>query len=166
MAHSPPPKLWYLRNHRDALQARMHFLHKLGIAKTEANYHAYYQTLIKDGTANGATSNAYLTSSDVPFNTNCIIMKYRTNQCGRAWHFSLIQVTLAFSKMSYLCLSRQRLPWSVLGILCSTLQVGGLIPFLIQDLVCVGCAYVLLQIWENGEHVCWRPWLAGVKSIW
>jgi hypothetical protein len=79
MAHSPPPKLWYLPNHRDALQAHMHFLHKLGNAKTEANYHAYYQTLIKDGTAsNGATSNAYLTSSDVPFKTKCIIMKYRT----------------------------------------------------------------------------------------
>ena len=27
----------------------MHFLHKLGNAKTEANYYAYYQTLIKDG---------------------------------------------------------------------------------------------------------------------
>jgi hypothetical protein len=56
----------------------MHFLHKLGNAKTEANYHAYYQTLIKDSTANGAASNAYLTSSDVPFKTKCIIMKYRT----------------------------------------------------------------------------------------
>jgi hypothetical protein len=55
MAHSPPPKLWYLPNHRDALQAHMHFLHKLGNAKTEANYHAYYQTLIKDGTANGGS---------------------------------------------------------------------------------------------------------------
>ena len=77
MAHSPPPKLRYLPNHRDALQAHMHFLHKLGNAKTEANYHAYYQTLIKNGTANGATSNAYLTSSDVPFKTKCIIMKYQ-----------------------------------------------------------------------------------------
>jgi len=58
----------------------MHLLHKLGNAKTEANYHAYYQTLIKDGTANGATtSNAYLTSSYVPFKTKCIIMKYRTD---------------------------------------------------------------------------------------
>jgi len=57
MAHSPPPRLWYLPNHRDALQAHMHLLHILGNAKTEANYHAYYQTLIKGGTANGATSN-------------------------------------------------------------------------------------------------------------
>jgi hypothetical protein len=58
MAHSPPPKLWYLPNHHVALQAHtMHLLHKLGNAKTEANYHAHYQTLIKDGTANGATSN-------------------------------------------------------------------------------------------------------------
>jgi len=75
MAHSPPPKLWYLPNHRDALQAHMHFLHKLGNAKTEANYHAYYQTLIKDGTDNGATSNAYLTPSKVSFKTKYIIMK-------------------------------------------------------------------------------------------
>ena len=80
MAHSPPPKLWYLPNHRDALQAHMHFLHKLGNAKTEAKYHAYYQTLIKDDTANGATSNAYLTSSDVTFKTKCIIVKYKTGK--------------------------------------------------------------------------------------
>jgi hypothetical protein len=40
MAHSPPPKLSYLPNHRNALQAHMHFLHKLGNAKTEANCHA------------------------------------------------------------------------------------------------------------------------------
>jgi hypothetical protein len=57
MARSPPPKLWYLPNHCDAHQAHMHLLHNLGNAKTEANYLAYYQTLIKDGTANGATSN-------------------------------------------------------------------------------------------------------------
>ena len=65
MTHSPPPKLWYLPNHHDALQAHMHLLHKLRNSKIIANYHAYYQTLIKDGTANGATSNAYLTSSNV-----------------------------------------------------------------------------------------------------
>jgi len=56
----------------------MHLVHKLGNAKTESNYNAYYQTLIKDGSANGAISNAYLTSSDVPLKTKCIIMKYRT----------------------------------------------------------------------------------------
>ena len=75
MAHSPP-KLSYLPNHRDALQVHVHLLHKLGNAKTEANYHAYNQAFIKDGTANGVTSNAYLTSSDVPFKTMCIIMNY------------------------------------------------------------------------------------------
>ena len=35
MVHSPPPKLWYLPNHHDALQAHMHLLHKLGNAKTK-----------------------------------------------------------------------------------------------------------------------------------
>jgi len=60
MPHSPPPKLWYLPNHCDALQAHMHLLHKLGNTKTELKYHAYYQTLIKDSIAIGATSNACL----------------------------------------------------------------------------------------------------------
>ena len=91
-------KLWYLPNHRDALKAHMHLLHKLGNAKTEANYHAYYQTLIKDGTANGATSNAYLTSSNVSFKTKCIILKYRTGTLYNQKHavlFKLSKVKLA-----------------------------------------------------------------------
>jgi hypothetical protein len=71
----------------------MHFLHKLGNAKTEANYHEYYQTLIKDGTANGAISNAYLTSSDVPFKTKCIIMKYRTGTLYNQKHAVLFKLS-------------------------------------------------------------------------
>ena len=71
----------------------MHFLHKLGNAKTEANYHAYYQTIIKDGTANGATSNAYLTSSDVPFKTKCTIMKYRTGTLYNQKHAVLFKLS-------------------------------------------------------------------------
>ena len=94
MAHSPPPKLWYLPNHRDALQAYMHFLHKLGNAKTEANYHVYYQTLIKDATANGSTSNAYLTSSNVSFiKTKCTIMKYRTGTLYNQNHVVLFKLS-------------------------------------------------------------------------
>ena len=60
------------------MQAHVHPLHKLRNANTVANYHENYQTLIKNGTANGAASNAYLTASYVPFKTKCIIMKYRT----------------------------------------------------------------------------------------
>jgi hypothetical protein len=71
----------------------MHLLHKLGNAKTEANYHAYYQTLIKNGTANGAISNAYLTSSDVPFKTKCIIMKYRTGTLYNQKHAVLFKLS-------------------------------------------------------------------------
>ena len=57
----------------------MHPLHKLGNANTIANYHEYYQTLIRNGAAaNGAASNAYLTASYVPVKTKYIIMKYRT----------------------------------------------------------------------------------------
>jgi hypothetical protein len=56
----------------------MQLLHKLENAIIVANYHEYYQTLIKNGTANGATSNAYLATSCVPIKTKCIIMKYRT----------------------------------------------------------------------------------------
>jgi len=37
-------------------------LHQIGIANTVANYHNYYQTLIKNGSAIGATGNAYLTA--------------------------------------------------------------------------------------------------------
>jgi hypothetical protein len=93
MAHPPHPRLWYLPNHRDALQAHIHLLHNLGNAKTEASYHAYYQTLIKNGTANGATSNAYLTSSDVPFKTKCIIMKYRTGTLYNQKHAVLFKLS-------------------------------------------------------------------------
>jgi hypothetical protein len=41
-------------------------------------YHDYYQTLINNGTANGAASSTYLKASYVPVTTKCIIMKYRT----------------------------------------------------------------------------------------
>jgi hypothetical protein len=89
----PQIKLWYLPNHRDALQAHMLFLHKLGNAKSEASYHAYCQIFIKDGTANGAASNAYLTSSDVPFKTKCIIMKYRTGTLYNQKHAVLFKLS-------------------------------------------------------------------------
>jgi hypothetical protein len=93
--HGPfsSPKLWYLPNHRDALHAHMHLLHKLGNAKTEANYCAYYQTLIKDGTANGAPSNVYLTNSNVPFKTKCIIMKYKTGTLYNQKHAVLFKLS-------------------------------------------------------------------------
>ena len=64
-AQWPTSRLWYLSNYLDALQAHMHPLHKLGNANTIANYHEYYQTLIKNGNANGAASKACLTESYV-----------------------------------------------------------------------------------------------------
>ena len=79
----------------------MHLLHKLGNAKTDANYHAYHQTLVKDGTANGATSNAYLTSSNVPFKTKCIIMKYKTGTLYNQKHAVLLK--LSTSQTCLLC---------------------------------------------------------------
>jgi hypothetical protein len=81
------------------LEAHMHLLHNLGNAKTKANYHAYYQTLIKGGTANGATSNAYLTSSNVPLQTKCIIMKYRTGTLYNQKHAVCIVQTLNKSNL-------------------------------------------------------------------
>ena len=45
----------------------MHTLHKLGNANTVANYHEHYQTLVENGIANGAASNAYIIVSYVPF---------------------------------------------------------------------------------------------------
>ena len=49
--------------------------------------------LIKDGTANGATSNAYQTSSNVPFKTKCIIMKYRTGTLYNQKHVVLFKLS-------------------------------------------------------------------------
>jgi len=127
MAHSPPQKLWYLPNHHDALQAHMHLLHKLGNAKTKANHHAYYQTLIKDGTANGATSNAYLTSSNVPFKTKCIIMKYRTGTLYNQKH--AVSFKLSTSQTCPLCL-----------------QVGSALHFL------SGCQHMQIRNMITGRH--------------
>ena len=107
MAHPPPPRLWYLPNHRGALQAHMHLLHKLGNAKNEAHYHAYYQTLMKDGTANGAASNAYLTSSNVSLKTKCIIMKYRTGTLYNQKHAVLFKLSTSKSNLPPLPTSTQ-----------------------------------------------------------
>jgi len=78
----------------------MHPLHKLGNANTVANYHEYYQTLIKNCTANGAASNACLTASYVPVKTKCIILKYRTgtvyNQRHAVWSIRSISLTCPF----------------------------------------------------------------------
>ena len=96
-AQSPTLRLWYLSNYHDALQAHMHPLQKLGNGNTVANYHEYYQTIIKNGTADGAASNTYLTTSYVPFKTKCIIMKYRTgilyNQKRTVWSKNSISLT-------------------------------------------------------------------------
>jgi hypothetical protein len=43
----------------------MHPPHKYGNANTVTNNHEYYQTLVKNGTANGAASDACLTASYV-----------------------------------------------------------------------------------------------------
>jgi len=72
----------------------MHPLHNIGNANTVANYHEYHQTLIKNDTANGAASNAYLPASYVPIKTKCINMKYRTgthlyNQKHAVWSKAL-----------------------------------------------------------------------------
>ena len=87
----------HLCNYLDALQAHLHPLHKLGNANIVANYHEYYLTLIKNGTANGAANNASLTASYVSVKAKCIIMKYRTgtlyNQKHAVWCKHLISLT-------------------------------------------------------------------------
>ena len=97
-AQSPTSRLWYLLlNYHDTLQAHMHPLHKLGNVNTVANYLKYNQNLIKNGTANGAASNAYLAASYVPVRTKCIIMKCRTgtlyNQKHTVWFKHSISLT-------------------------------------------------------------------------
>jgi len=148
MAHSPPPKLWYLPNHRDALQAHMHFLHKLGNAKTEAKYYAYYQTLIKDGTANGAISNAHLTSSDVPFKTRCIIMKYRTGTLYNQKHAVLF--ILSTSQICPLCPQVD----SALNILsgCQHTQIRNMIT----ERHSIACRVIYKAISKTGSLGSWH----------
>jgi hypothetical protein len=88
-AQSPISRLWYLSNYHNVLQAHIQPLHKLKNANTVANYQEHCQDLIKNGTANGAASNTYLTASYVPVKTKCIVMKYRTgtlyNQKHAIW---------------------------------------------------------------------------------
>jgi hypothetical protein len=56
-------------------------LHKLGNAYTVA-YHEYYQTPIKNGTANnGAASSAYLTASYVPVKTKASLWITEQEPC-------------------------------------------------------------------------------------
>jgi len=56
----------------------MHPLHKLGNANIYRSRLSGISDPYQNGTANGAASNAYLTTSYVPVKTKCIIMKYRT----------------------------------------------------------------------------------------
>jgi len=49
----------YLPNKRDALQAHMHKVHKLGDAQTDTSYYTYYQNLIKNKSAHSKISNAF-----------------------------------------------------------------------------------------------------------
>jgi len=96
-ALSPTSRLWYQSNYHDALQAHMHPLHRLGITNTIENKHKNYQTPIKNGTANGAASNAYLTAPYVLVKIKCIIMKYRNgtlyNQKHAVWSKHSIRLT-------------------------------------------------------------------------
>ena len=97
-AQAPTSRLWYLSNLHDALQAHMHPLHKLGNANTVANYHEYYQTLIQNGTANGAARYARnLSAFYVHVKPKRIIMKYRTgalyNQKHAVWFKHSIRLT-------------------------------------------------------------------------
>ena len=67
----------------------------------------------------------------------------------QTWHFSFLQRWhLHSSKMSYLYLSRQCLPWSVLGILCRNLRTDGLKPsFILGPSLCwtCMCAFIALR---------------------
>ena len=56
------------------------------------NCHAY-QTFIKDGTANEATSHVHLTPSNVSFKTKGIIMKYRTGTLYNKKHAVLFKLS-------------------------------------------------------------------------
>jgi hypothetical protein len=90
-----------------------------------------------------------------------------SNPCGRAWHFLFSRgdtcilpkwVTYAFLTMPSLISS-----W----YLCSTLWTDGLKPlwFRTKFVLDMHVCFYSIEIWQNREPFCWRPWLAGVRSI-
>ena len=91
--------LTYPITYHDALQAKWtpSTNQEMPIMHTVAKYHDYYQTLIKNETANGAASNVFTTAYYVPVKTKCIIMKNRTgtlyNQKHAVWFKHLISLS-------------------------------------------------------------------------
>ncbi len=57
--------MYYLPNKRDALQAHMHKVHKLGNAQTDTSYYTYYKNLIKNKSAHSKISNAFWSTSGI-----------------------------------------------------------------------------------------------------
>ena len=90
------------------------------------------------------------------------------NLCGRAWPFSFLQgcfpewVTYVFPDNAFLDDK-----FLVFCILCSTLCVDWRFAafFNLGPSLCWTCMRAFTAS-RSGELVCWRPWLAGVKSIW
>ena len=101
-AHSPPPKLCYLPNQTTMTPFKHTCIFSINWKMPKLKRTTVYcQTLIKNGTANGATSNAYLASSYVPFKTKCIIVKYRTGTLYKQKHALLFR--LSTSQTCLLC---------------------------------------------------------------
>ena len=68
----------YLPNKRDALQAHMHKIHKLGNAQTNTSYYTYYQNLIKNKSAHSIISNAFWFTPGISHKEKETVIKFRS----------------------------------------------------------------------------------------
>jgi len=71
------PHMRYLPNKRDALQAHMHKVHKLGNAQTDTSYYTYHQNLFKSKSAHSKISNAFLSIPGISHKEKETVIKYR-----------------------------------------------------------------------------------------
>jgi len=68
----------YLPNKRDALQAHMHKVHKLGNAQTDTSYYTLYQNLIKNNSAHSKKSNAFWSIPGISHKEKETVIKYQS----------------------------------------------------------------------------------------
>jgi len=72
------PHVRYLPNKREALQAHMHKVHKLGNAQTDTSYCTFYQNLIKNKSAHSKISNAFWPIPGISRKEKETVIRYRS----------------------------------------------------------------------------------------
>jgi len=76
----------YLPNKRDALQAHMHKVHKLGNKQTDTSYYTYYQNFIKNKSAHSKICNAFWFIPDISHKEKETVIRYRSGMIYNQTH--------------------------------------------------------------------------------